>query len=38
MSNIKYRIGSIDSDKNLIPGLISIPKKIKKIPRAIILR
>ena len=35
MGNIKYRIGRIDNDKNLIPGLLSIPKKI---PREIILR
>lgn len=32
MGNIKYRIGRIDSDKNLIPVLINIPKKLKKFP------
>ena len=26
MGNIKYRVGRVDNDKNLISGLLSIPK------------
>ena len=32
MGNIKYRIGRIDNDKNLITGLLKIPKKLEKFP------
>ena len=37
MGNIKYHISRIDNSKNLMPDLLSIPKKIEKFPEQLFL-